>query len=75
MATDIATPLGTPLNDTGVDFSNETQGANFLLQILDDSEFQVIGNEYARNFWYAMVVFMAIAAVFNIYQVVIRKMR
>jgi ferric-chelate reductase len=75
MAMNSITSLGTPLNDTGVDLSNETQAANFLLQILDDSEFQVIGNGFARYFWYAMVVFMAIAATFNIFQVVIRKMR
>jgi ferric-chelate reductase len=56
----------TPLNDTGVDFSNFTQAYNFQQEILNDSILQVIANSYARYFWYGIVVVIGIATVFNI---------
>lgn len=65
----------TPLYDTGVDFSNETQAMDFLGAILDDTELQVIGNQYAREFWYGIVVVIGIAALFNIFQTATLKMR
>jgi ferric-chelate reductase len=40
----------TPLNDSGVDFSNFTQAYNFQQEILDDTILQVIANEYATDF-------------------------
>ncbi|KAK4692075.1 hypothetical protein P7C71_g5059, partial [Lecanoromycetidae sp. Uapishka_2] len=58
----------TPLNDTGVDFSNATQAMEFLGKILDDSELQIDGNAFARYFWYGIVVVIGIAAIFNIIQ-------
>jgi len=64
-----------PLNDTGVGFSNETQAADFLSQILDDSVFHIDDNGFARDFWYGLVVFIVIVAIFNTFQVVARKMR
>jgi len=64
-----------PLNDSGVDFSNETQALNFLLEILDDSVFQVTGNEFARHFWYGVVVVIGIAAIFNAVQKITLKTR
>jgi hypothetical protein len=70
-----ATSPATPLNDTGVDFSNETQAVDFLSQILDDSLFQVVDNGFARDLWYGLVVFIGIVAIFNIFQVAARKMR
>ena len=54
------------LNDTGVDFSNDTQAMDFLGQILDDSDLQVSGNAFARYFWYGIVVVISIAAVSNV---------
>ncbi|KAI9679713.1 MAG: hypothetical protein M1822_007319 [Bathelium mastoideum] len=54
-----------PLNDSGVDFSNETQAQDFLSEILDDSYSQVVSNQYARYFWYGIVVFIGIAAICN----------
>jgi ferric-chelate reductase len=63
------------LNDTGVNFSNETQAFNFLQEILDDSDFQVTGNAFARYFWYGIAVVIGIAALFNIIQVITLKMR
>jgi hypothetical protein len=57
-----------PLNATGVDFSNETQAFNFLQEILDDSTLGGIGNQYARYFWYGVVVVIGIASLCNIAQ-------
>ncbi|MCJ1355184.1 MAG: hypothetical protein MMC33_005175 [Icmadophila ericetorum] len=64
-----------PLNDSGVDFSNETQAFNFLQLILDDTDWQVIGNYHARNFWYGVCVVVGIAAIFNWIQVLDMKLR
>ena len=64
-----------PLNDTGVDFSNMTQAMDFLGKILDDTDFQVIGNAFARYFWYGIVVVIGIAAGFNIIQKTTLRMR
>lgn len=57
-----------PLNATGVDFSNETQAFDFLQEILDDSTLGAIGNQYARYFWYGVVVVIGIASLCNIAQ-------
>ena len=64
-----------PLNDTGVDFSNMTQAMDFLGEILNDTEFQVTGNAFARYFWYGIVVVIGIAAGFNIIQKTTLRMR
>lgn len=64
-----------PLNDTGVDFSNETQAMDFLGRILDDTEFQIDGNAFARYFWYGVVVVIGIAAISNIIQRSTLRMR
>jgi ferric-chelate reductase len=55
----------TPLNDSGVDFSNETQAFNFLQEILDDTYLQVDGNQAARKFWYGIVVVISAATICN----------
>ncbi len=55
----------TPLNDSGVDFSNFTQAYNFQQEILDDTILQVIANSYARYFWYGTVALIGIATLFN----------
>lgn len=54
-----------PLNATGVDFSDPDQASDFLEQLLDDSVLQVMGNAYARYFWYGVVVVIGLAAVFS----------
>lgn len=64
-----------PLNDTGVDFSNATQAMDFLGEILDDTEFQVDGNAFARDFWYGVVLVIGIAAIFNVVQRITLRMR
>ena len=64
-----------PVNDTGVDFSNITQAEDFLAEILDDTDFQVIGNAYARYFWYGVVVLIGITAISNMIQRTTLRMR
>lgn len=54
-----------PLSPDGVDFSNATQAQDFLSQILDDDELKIIGNAYARYFWYGIVVTIGVAAIFH----------
>jgi hypothetical protein len=63
------------LNATGIDFSNSTQAADFLGEILDDSEFQVDANGYARTFWYGVCAVIALCALLNIAQKVTVKIR
>jgi ferric-chelate reductase len=63
------------LNATGVDFTNETQAFDFLEEILDDSTFQVTGNEFARYFWYGAVVVIGITAMVNVVQKAIQRTR
>lgn len=55
-----------PLNASGVDFANETQAFDFLQDILDDSYLQVVGNQYARYFWYGIVVVLGLATACNV---------
>lgn len=64
-----------PLNDSGVDFSNETQAFNFLAAILDDSVLQVYSNMYARYFWYGVVVFIGLAGISNAIWMATLKLR
>ncbi|KUJ20617.1 ferric reductase-like protein like transmembrane component [Mollisia scopiformis] len=68
-------PTDSPLNASGVDFSNSTQAANFLGEILDDTEFQVDGNMYARNFWFGVCAVIAVCAFFNFSQKATFRMR
>lgn len=56
---------GYPLNSSGIDFSNSTDAATFLGEILDDTDFQIDGNMYARNFWYGVCAVIGICALFN----------
>jgi ferric-chelate reductase len=64
-----------PLNASGVDFSNSTQAANFLGEIFDDTVFQVDGNMYARTFWYGVCAVIGTSAFFNIVQKITFRMR
>lgn len=64
MGGDSGTSL-TPLSADGVDFSNATQAADFLENLLDDDQLKIIGNNYAKYFWYAVIVVIAIATIFN----------
>jgi ferric-chelate reductase len=65
----------TPLNDSGVDFSNETQAFNFLQDVLDDSYFQIVSVQYTRYFWYGIVVMIGIATTCNLICVVLLRAR
>ena len=64
-----------PLNTTGVDFTNATQASDFLSDLLDDTELQVIGNQYARYFWYGIVVVIGLASLLNVFSVVASRYR
>ena len=68
-------PTDSPLNASGIDFSNSTQASMFLGEILDDTEFQVDGNMYARNFWFGVCAVIATCAFFNATQKMTVKMR
>ncbi|KAF4636938.1 hypothetical protein G7Y89_g1145 [Cudoniella acicularis] len=68
-------PSDSPLNASGIDFSNSTQATTFLGEILDDTEFQVDGNMYARNFWYGVCGVIGTCAVFNMLWTVTLKLR
>ncbi|KAF2770243.1 ferric reductase-like protein like transmembrane component [Teratosphaeria nubilosa] len=54
-----------PLSASGVNFSDPDQAANFLAELLDDTELQVVGNAYARYFWYGTVVVIGLASIFH----------
>lgn len=64
-----------PLNSSGVDFSNATQAADFLGEILDDTVFQVDGNVAARHFWYGVCAVIGICAFFNLASMLAVKSR
>lgn len=64
-----------PLNDTGVDFSNETQAFDFLQEILSDDVFQPESIVYSVYFWYGTVVAIGIASALNIAQRLIAQRR
>lgn len=66
---------GSPLNATGVDLTNSTQAADFLGEVLDDTQLQVDGNMYARDFWYGVVVVIGFFAISNMAQKITMKMR
>jgi len=65
----------TPLTSAGVDFSNATQAADFLAAMLDDTVYQVQGNQYARYFYYCVVVVIALFAISNAYIKMLEKIR
>lgn len=53
---------------TAIDFFNETDAADFLAEILDDTVLQVVGNMYTRDFWYGVCTVISICAFFNLVQ-------
>ena len=64
-----------PLEPTGVDFSNQTQAQAFLSAILNDDELKVIGNDYARYFWYGVAVVVGFWAIVNLIRVLTLRAR
>ncbi len=68
-------PTDSPLNASGIDFSNSTQAAMFLGEILDDTQFQIDGNMYARNFWYGVCAVIGTCAFFNVAQKITFRLR
>lgn len=68
-------PSGSPLNSSGIDFSNSTDAAMFLGEILDDTDFQINGNAYAKYFWYGVCAVIGICTIFNANQKINAKLR
>jgi ferric-chelate reductase len=64
-----------PLTAAGVDLKNETQAFDFMQEILDDSVLGVVGNQYARYFWYGIVVVIGIGTIFNVVERAILQTR
>ena len=64
-----------PLTADGVDFSNVTQAMDFLDDLLDDSDFQPVDAAVARAFWYGIVIVIATAALINVYNISITRVR
>lgn len=56
------------LSADGVDFSNSTQAAEFLEDLLNDDQLKIIGNQYATYFWYGIVVVIGLATLSNLLQ-------
>lgn len=63
------------LSPDGVDFSNATQATDFLTALLDDSTLMVTSNQYARYFWYGIVVVIGIAGLINVFTQLTLRMR
>ncbi|KXT05848.1 hypothetical protein AC578_1031 [Pseudocercospora eumusae] len=55
----------TPLSADGVDFSNNTQAMDFLGDLLYDTYLKIDGANYAKSFWYGIVVVVGLATLFN----------
>lgn len=68
-------PSDSPLNASGIDFSNSTQASTFLGEILDDTVFQVNANMYTRVFWYGVCSVIATCSFFNVVQKATFKIR
>ncbi|KAK4543930.1 hypothetical protein LTR36_004704 [Oleoguttula mirabilis] len=54
-----------PLSTAGVNFSDPDQAADFLEDLLNDDQLKIIGNAYARYFWYGVAVAIGIASIFH----------
>lgn len=64
-----------PLSSAGVNFSDPDQASDFLGALLDDTELQIIGNSYARYFWYGVVVVVGLASIFHWARWLVLQMR
>lgn len=64
-----------PLISAGVDFSNETQAMDFLSSMLDDTVYQVQGNQYAVYFYYCVIVVIGLFTLSNVYNKILEKSR
>ena len=53
------------LSPNGVDLRNQTQAAEFLEQLLNDDQLKIIGNAYARYFWYGVAAVIAVSTIVN----------
>ncbi|KAK0869765.1 ferric-chelate reductase Frp1 [Friedmanniomyces endolithicus] len=70
---DMGTPMPMPggsglmlVDPSQFDLTNDTQAADFLGQMLDDSILQFDAQTYSRYFWYGIVSVIGVAAVYNL---------
>ena len=64
-----------PLTSAGFNMSNVTDAANFLDAILDDSDFMPLNKDIVKAFWYAMVIVIGIAGIYNAYTLIVTTAR
>jgi hypothetical protein len=75
MAGDGSSTTLTPLYATGYDLTNTTQAMEFPAHAWDDSNIEISGKKYARNFWYGIVVVIGLAGILNLMWRVKLKLR
>lgn len=63
------------LSTVGLDMTNVSVQMDFLMQLLDDTEIQVLANSYATRFWYGIIVAIALAGIFNVVLRVVLRLR
>ena len=56
---------GLTVDPSQFDLHNETQAAEFLEQMLDDSILKYDAQKYSRYFWYGVLVFIGMVAAYN----------
>ena len=54
------------LSTANIRMGNESAQMDFLMELLDDTEIQVIANSYARRYWYGVVVVIGLATLLNV---------
>jgi len=64
-----------PLSPAVVDFSNKMQASAFLDAMLDDDDLKIIGNAFARYFWYGIAAVIFVAALANFARIVTLRSR
>ena len=64
-----------PLSDAGMNMTNSTVAMDFLMELLDDSDFQPVDIALSCAFWYGIVLVIGIAAMINIACIATSKSR
>ena len=74
-STDAMPVAGPGLSSAGMDMTNETMAAEFLVAVLDDSLLQPDDWVIAEAFWYGIIIVIAISALTNLIRWVTLKAR
>ena len=64
-----------PLSAAGVNLTDPDEASEFLEAILNDDQLKVIGNAYARYFWYGVATVVGVATIINIIRTLTLKAR